>query len=385
MLEDVRSVIGSLRVCAGYDVSTLSGEEAAQLVEYYSEAERLAIAARTLAAGRVAETRAWASSSHRTAATWLASKTKAGLKDAIAALETARNLSSLPATKDAFVSGSLSALQTAEIAGAAVVDPSAEAPLLEMAATETVHALRERCREVVAAATPDDGAYERIRASRYMRSWMDRDGAVRLDARLTPDAGARLLAAVEASASSLRVQARRAGLRERADAYAADALVGLAGGVGVDAVVHVEVSQEAYARGYTEPGETSKIRGVGPVPVPVAHRLAAAGSVKVIERAGVDVTRVAHLGRSIPAHLRTALEARDPVCVVPGCDIATDLEIDHIIPFAEGGPTTLENLARICTFHHVAKTHHGWRLEGRPGAWIFYKVSDPEEPPVRGP
>jgi 5-methylcytosine-specific restriction endonuclease McrA len=39
------------------------------------------------------------------------------------------------------------------------------------------------------------------------------------------------------------------------------------------------------------------------------------------------------------------------------------LEIDHIKPFAEGGPASLENLVRLCKRHHLQKTHDGYRLE----------------------
>jgi 5-methylcytosine-specific restriction endonuclease McrA len=62
------------------------------------------------------------------------------------------------------------------------------------------------------------------------------------------------------------------------------------------------------------------------------------------------VTSVAHVGRTIAARVRTALEARDPMCVVPGCDIRLGLEIDHIVPFAGGGLSMLANLARLCSF-----------------------------------
>ena len=50
--------------------------------------------------------------------------------------------------------------------------------------------------------------------------------------------------------------------------------------------------------------------------------------------------------------------------MIPGCDERKGLEIDHLVPFAEGGPTTLDNLARACRFHHYLKTHHGWRARG---------------------
>jgi hypothetical protein len=85
---------------------------------------------------------------------------------------------------------------------------------------------------------------------------------------------------------------------------------------------------------------------------------------------------VTHFGRTIPAHLDTALRERDPVCAVPGCGIDYGLERDHVIPFAEGGPTELDNLVRLCKRHHFLKTHRYWRLLGRPGAWRWVKVRD---------
>ena len=47
----------------------------------------------------------------------------------------------------------------------------------------------------------------------------------------------------------------------------------------------------------------------------------------------------------------------------PGAGSSYGLEIDHIVPFAEGGPTTLDNLALLCHHHHFLKTYEGWTLE----------------------
>lgn len=337
-----------------------------------------------MSAGRVAQTAEWRGSGHRTPAQWIAARTQGTLTQAITTLQTAYHLNRLPWTREAFAAGRLSEVQAAEISAAAVAAPDSETSLLALAQQETVAVLREECRQVRTAAVSDEDAGERIRRGRYLRNWIDRDGAVRLDARLAPDDGARLLAVVEAEAVLLGKEAKRSGQREPAEAYAADALVGLAGGKDrPKAVVHVQVDAAAFARGRVKVGENCRISGVGPIPVTVARRLASDGVVKIIERKGVEVRRVAHLGRTIPAHVRTALEARDPTCVVPGCDVRTDLEIDHIVPFAEGGPTRLDNLARLCRYHHSAKTHHGWRLEGSPGHWSWKRVG--RGPPPRGP
>lgn len=375
LLEAFRAAVSAL------DPLRLSGSEAAGLVGLFADVERLGAAGRTLAAGRVAETGEWRGSAHRTPAHWIASRTQGTIGQAVTTLHTAHQLNRLPATREAFASGRLSEVQAAEISAAAAADPGSEAPLLALAGHETVATLRERCRQVSAAAAGDEDAAERIRRGRYLRRWIDRDGAVRLDARLAPDDGARLLVTVEAAAAHLQRQAKRSGQREPAEAYAADALVALADGDGraAKAVVHVQVDAAALSRGRVAAGETCRIPGVGPVPVAVARRFASDGVVKVIERKGVDVRRVAHLGRTIPAHLRTALEARDQTCVVPGCDIRIGLEIDHIVPYAEGGVTRLDNLARLCRHHHAAKTHHGWVLGGSPGDWRWRRRGRPPD------
>jgi hypothetical protein len=117
-------------------------------------------------------------------------------------------------------------------------------------------------------------------------------------------------------------------------------------------MVHVRVDAEALRRGHLEGEEVSEIPGVGPIPVAAARRLLNDAIVKVIFSQGADIKAVAHLGRTIPAKLRTALEERDPTCMVPDCDVRKGLEIDHIIPYAEGGLTTLANTARLCKWHH---------------------------------
>ncbi|HEX4217100.1 MAG TPA: DUF222 domain-containing protein [Acidimicrobiales bacterium] len=50
---------------------------------------------------------------------------------------------------------------------------------------------------------------------------------------------------------------------------------------------------------------------------------------------------------------RRAIELRDRECTHPYCDIpAPDCQVDHIIPFAEGGPTTQDNGRLLCGAHN---------------------------------
>ena len=50
---------------------------------------------------------------------------------------------------------------------------------------------------------------------------------------------------------------------------------------------------------------------------------------------------------------RRAIELRDRECTHPYCDIpAHDCQVDHIIPYAQNGPTTQENGRLLCGFHN---------------------------------
>src|SRR5207244_4182174 len=97
----------------------------------------------------------------------------------------------------------------------------------------------------------------------------------------------------------------------------------------------------------------------------------------------------AHLGRRPTAHQRSALEVRDPECVVPTCHVRVGLEIDHVEPWSATRITKLDALARVCRFHHAQKTHEGYRLEGGPGHWRWLKPDgtdvDPRPPPPTRP
>jgi hypothetical protein len=373
IVSSLRSAVRELRP------AYLTGSEAAALVEAFAEIERLGQAGKTAAIRVVERSGEWKGGGHRTAAHWMAQATGVGVAQALGTIETARRLEKLPATEEAFRSGELSEAKVREVAAAAEVSPAQERDLLTAAQEETVASLRERCQRVRAQAAEDaEAAYLRIHRSRSLRHWRDPDGAFRLALRTTPDEGASLLAAMEPHRRAIFARARREGRREPAEAYAADALVALATGEAhPPAEVRVRVDREALLRGRTEPGERCEIDGVGPVPVSVACRLCNDALVNVLLTEGADVAAVAHVGRTIPSRLRTALEARDPTCCVPGCDVRQGLEIDHRIPFAEGGPTTLENLVRMCRWHHFQKTHRGYRLGGSPGRWTW---SGPDPP-----
>ena len=383
---------------ADLDPDVLEAKSSARLVEDFAEIERLAAAGKALAARRMAASGVWRKDGDRSAAHWMARHTGTSVGHAVATIETAQRLAELPATENAVRKGKLSEVQVKEIASAAAADPGAEQKLLGIASSDGVATLREQCARVRAAASNDENArYDRIHRERYLRHWSDAEGGFRLDARLTPDAGAVVVAALEPLKEKIFRDARKQGRREPYNSYAADALVelakharssdGNANGNGArkspGTLVRVLVDHDALERGYTQDGERCEIEGIGPIPVATAKALAQNSFLAALTSDGTDIYKVTHLGRTVTARQRTALEVRDPSCVVGGCDVRHHLEIDHVTGRREGGPTKLANLARLCPHHHHLKTYKGWVLSGGPGKWRLDPPgeSSPDPPP----
>jgi hypothetical protein len=198
---------------------------------------------------------------------------------------------------------------------------------------------------------------------------------------MAPDAGARFSSAWKAHIDRIFADARRAGRREPRAAYAADALVALASeGPCKPVEVHVTVDSAALARGHTDADERCEIRGLGPAPVTTARAFLDDARVSVLVRDGDDVTAVSSPKRTIPAKLRRALEARYPTCGVKACANDQFLEIDHIVPLEDHGPTELDNLWRICTHHHALKTHGGWKVVRDNGNRDLVPPDNPDPP-----
>ena len=64
---------------------------------------------------------------------------------------------------------------------------------------------------------------------------------------------------------------------------------------------------------------------------------------------------------------RRHVETRHPTCVFPGCRMpAVDCDLDHRIPWSEGGPTHVDYLVSLCRHDHVNRHHCGWRYEQLP-------------------
>lgn len=79
----------------------------------------------------------------------------------------------------------------------------------------------------------------------------------------------------------------------------------------------------------------------------------------LIERIVFDtpsrVTDISHQ-RLFTGATRRMVQVRDQTCTWPGCHTPADrCHIDHITPWAHGGPTTTDNGQALCPHHNAHK------------------------------
>jgi hypothetical protein len=80
--------------------------------------------------------------------------------------------------------------------------------------------------------------------------------------------------------------------------------------------------------------------------------------------------------RLFPASLRRFIQIRDDTCRTPYCD-APIRHHDHIIPWHDGGPTSLSNGAGLCEACNHTKELPGWNVKPRPGPRHTIEITTP--------
>jgi 5-methylcytosine-specific restriction endonuclease McrA len=146
-------------------------------------------------------------------------------------------------------------------------------------------------------------------------------------------------------------------------------------------VVHVdaEVLADPAALGQ------SVLEGGTHVSAETSRRLGCDAS-RVVMRHDSDgrVTEIGARTRTIPPAIRRALHHRDHGCRFPGCGLPFG-QGHHIRHWAQGGPTTLSNLAMLCRRHHRAVHEEGYQVERQPDGELRFRRPDgrslPDVPP----
>ena len=298
----------------------------------------------------------------------------------------ARALGGLPRLWQALAHGELSYAKVRELTR--VATPETEERLLAVGragTAEHVERIVRGWRRVDRKAEIREAS--RQHAGRALHVYQDEDGMVRIRGRLAPEVGALLMKALDAARETLYQRRRERAPddgpptmeQQQADALALLAETALhhdldpgAPGERYQVVVHVDAAVLADP---DEDGQSVLEDGLR-VPAGTSRRLACDAS-RVVMRHDAD-GRLLEIGartRTIPPALRRALHHRDRGCRFPACGVRVG-QGHHIRHWANGGPTTLSNLALLCRRHHRAVHEEGYGVERLPDGELRFRRPD---------
>jgi hypothetical protein len=313
----------------------------------------------------------WADWGAKSCAHWLSWRCSIGLVAAREHVRVARRLLELPRVREAFRTGELTYCKVRAITR--VATPETEEQLVHLGLHATGSQVEKLVRLYRGALKATTEAAQQVHERRSLTHFWNDDGSLSIDVRLPPEEGALVLAALKAAEKDAEPSERESAeslptgsVARRADALVsiarsslADAAIASSDGAPCEVSVHVDVNSLAGER-VNERCELAQ----GPVIAPeTARRLSCDGSlVRIIERDGRPLS-VSRRKRTVPAALRRALRSRDEGCCFPGCTHTRFLHAHHIHHWGRGGPTTLDNLIQLCSYHHHLVHEGGFTVE----------------------
>ena len=371
--------------------------------------------------------RAWGCGS---CAHWLNWKTGMSLRTAREKVRVGLALEALPAIKAALWAGEISFSKARAVTRVATARNETE--LLGLALASTASMLERICdgyREATLRPVEENQDAAAVFASREVTSRWNHDGSATLRCVLPDDMAEQVAGCVDVAVDRIIADAAAPGQNRREviahlgglAAVRADALHGLVTGtldmaVAPDPDVHVVVDLDTVACDPTEPsggsaepspagtettdtGEAADVSGGSAEPSAepaggvcevggrrvapeVARRWACHPTLRamLIDLDGRPVTESSK-ARVVSPKLRRLLERRDRhCCQFPGCGSTRRLHAHHVIHWADGGPTELDNLILLCHFHHHVVHEGGWSITGTgAGGFTFHR---PDATPV---
>jgi hypothetical protein len=323
-------------------------------------------------------TEMWRADGCRDLAQWLSGRLGISNWAARRWIHAANVLPSLPLLSAALETGSLSLDKVIELCRFAT--SGTERALIKWARRVTVAGIRRRA-DLESRASLDD-VVEADR-TRYLSYWWFDDGRrLGLEGSLPAAQGAVVAKALDRLADRApdiidHEDEQSTSSEDSLDVRRADALVALASrAIAEDqdpdratVVVHADLDSLSEDAGNCE------IEG-GPVIHPeTARRLSCDARLQLVlhDEQG-EAVGIGHLSRNAPPWLLRQLRHRDRRCTFPGCESKRFLHAHHIEHWGRGGPTDLDNLVLVCTFHHKLVHEYGWRVEvDLPGAPTWFR------------
>ena len=144
-----------------------------------------------------------------------------------------------------------------------------------------------------------------------------------------------------------------------------------AGAAAAQVVIHVLAEQATVSGESATPGY---LPGFGALPAETVRDLATRAHVRPLKPAQ-EFTAESQYRPS--AALAEFIRARDLCCRFPGCEVPAEFcDIDHSVAWAAGGPTHPSNLNCKCRAHHLLKTfwcgENGWAEQQFPDGTIVF-------------
>lgn len=232
----------------------------------------------------------------------------------------------------------------------------------------------------------------RAHERRWLSTSTTLEGMVSIDGLFDAESGAVLLTALASATAPQGPDDHRSAGQRRADAlvdvcgYALDTgQPGSSGGVRPHLLVTTPLSAvTGRGDGRSGPSEAAELAWAGPLTDEATRRLACDAAItRVVLDPSSQPLDVGRTTRTVPPHLRQALIVRDRGCVAEGCDRpATWTEAHHVVHWAEGGRTSLDNLVLLCRTHHRKVHDGGWEFNRIGDRW---RLVPPERERLRYP
>ena len=223
-----------------------------------------------------------------------------------------------------------------------------------------------------------------VHRRRYLSLWWDPEAPVLyLEGMLGADQGAAVQAALERRAEEVVLGEPP---DSPAEARLADALVELATGGDAEqapaATVVVHAGAEVLTREEPAQGPWLAETEAGTrLPTDAVRRLACDGRIEWILESGGRAVGIGRRGRQVPGAVARMLRHRDVGCRFPGCERKRWVQAHHLVHWADGGATSLDNLVLLCHTHHRLIHEGGWRTSGHPARDL--RFHDPTGRPLK--
>jgi len=348
------------------------------------------------------ECEGWAQPGLRSCAHWLNWKCSINIGTAREKVRVAHALKDLPKISEAFRQGRLSYSKVRAMTR--VATPENEDYLMMIAKHGTaahVDRLVGLYRQVKRTEALEQ---ENLRHEfRELTCYMDHDGSFVLRGRFTPEQGALVKKALEAAVNEdvqeqkdVSVEKPTNKIDPRPHPIAsrrADALVRIVEGFLSDAakesnggdryLVHVHTDVETLKAEGT--GAEAELEDCGHVCAETSRRLSCdAGVVHWLEHADGEPLSVGRKTRTIPPAIRRALKRRDGGCRFPGCTCTRFVDAHHIMHWADGGETSMDNLTLLCRHHHRLVHEGGFSVAMGVGGQVRFTKPDGQVLPDSG-